>query len=207
MSARTSVLNRDRADGWISGGATAELRERASTAHQDIVVPEGASRLDLVMTWDEPPTDTIGSAVLNDLDLWLDRDGDCGAEACGEYGSASRVDNVEWIILRNPPPGVYRAKVVAHRVYTCTAPRGAGVDGDTGRIHPESQDRLPTRMILDRGPGKRADPDLDRGRVRGCRDAAAHRLPRRRRLFRLQRSPDPHHGCVPRGWSDGGFVG
>ena len=79
-SARTSVLNRDQADGWISGGAVSEL-EAGQYAWHDIVVPEDASRLDLVMTWDEPPTDTIGSAVLNDLDLWLDRDGDCGPEA------------------------------------------------------------------------------------------------------------------------------
>ena len=122
-SARTSVLNRDQADGWISGGAVSEL-EAGQYAWHDIVVPEDASRLDLVMTWDEPPTDTIGSAVLNDLDLWLDRDGDCGAEACGEHVSASRVDNVEWIILRNPPSGVYRAKVAARRVYT-SAPRAA----------------------------------------------------------------------------------
>ena len=71
-SARTSVLNRDQADGWISGGAVSEL-EAGQYAWHDIVVPEDASRLDLVMTWDEPPTDTIGSAVLNDLDLWLDR--------------------------------------------------------------------------------------------------------------------------------------
>ena len=123
VSARTSVLNRDRADGWISGGAISEL-EAGRYAWHDIMVPEGAGRLDLVMSWDEPPTDTIGSAVLNDLDLWLDRDGDCGAGACGEHVSASRVDNVEWIILRNPPPGVYRAKVLARRVYT-TAPRAA----------------------------------------------------------------------------------
>ena len=122
-SARTSVLNRDQADGWISGGAISEL-EAGQYAWHDIVVPEDASRLDLVMTWDEPPTDTIGSAVLNDLDLWLDRDGDCGPEACGEQVSASRVDNVEWIILRNPPPGAYRAKVAARRVYT-SAPRAA----------------------------------------------------------------------------------
>ena len=123
VSARTSVLNRDRADGWISGGAISEL-EAGRYAWHDIMVPEGAGRLDLVMSWDEPPTDTIGSAVLNDLDLWLDRDGDCGAGACGEHVSASRVDNVEWIILRNPQPGVYRAKVVARRVYTA-APRAA----------------------------------------------------------------------------------
>ena len=123
VSARTSVLNRDRADGWTGGGAVAEL-EDGEYAYQDIHVPEGASRLDLVMTWDEPPTDTIASAVLNDLDLWLDRGGDCGATACGEHVSASRVDNVEWIILINPRPGLYRAKVAAHRVYTAP-PRAA----------------------------------------------------------------------------------
>ena len=121
VSARTSVLNRDEPDGWVSGGAVSELRD-GEYAHQEIVVPEGASRLDLVMVWDEPPTDTIAQAVLNDLDLYLDRDGDCGAGACGEYSSTSRKDNVEWIIVRNPPPGTYRAKVVSHRVYTA-APR------------------------------------------------------------------------------------
>ena len=122
-SARTSVLNRDQGDGWTSGGAISELQDGAYAYH-DIVVPAGASRLDLVMTWDEPPTDTIASAVLNDLDLWLDRDGDCGAGACGEYSSISRTDNVEWAIVRNPPAGTYRAKVVPQRVYTA-APRAA----------------------------------------------------------------------------------
>ena len=123
VSARTSVLDRDQDDGWISAGAISEL-EAGQYAYHDITVPEGAGRLDLVMSWDEPPVDTIGSAVLNDLDLWLDRGGDCGAGACGEHVSASRVDNVEWIILRNPQPGIYRAKVVARRVYT-VAPRAA----------------------------------------------------------------------------------
>ncbi len=123
VSARTSLLNRDRTDGWSGGAAVSELR-LGEVAHQDIRVPEGASRLDLVLTWDEPPTDTIASAVLNDLDLWLDRDGDCGSVACGEHVSSSRLDNVEWIILRNPPPGLYRAKVAAHRIYTAP-PRAA----------------------------------------------------------------------------------
>ena len=120
-SARTSALNHDQSDGWRSGGAIALLTD-GEYAYHDIVVPEGASRLDLVMTWDEPPADTITSAVLNDLDLWLDQDGDCGEGACGEHVSASRVDNVEWIIVRNPQPGTYRAKILAHRIYT-EAPR------------------------------------------------------------------------------------
>ena len=123
VSARASALDRDRADGWTSGGATSTLRD-GEYAHRDIRVPENASRLDLVMTWDEPPTDTLGEAVLNDLDLWLDRGGDCGDGGCGEYSSTSRKDNVEWIIVRDPPPGVYRAKVVANRVYTAP-PRAA----------------------------------------------------------------------------------
>ena len=103
VSARTSVLNRNQPNGWVSGGAVSNL-DGGEYAHHDIEVPDNTSRLDLVMTWDEPPTDTIGQAVLNDLDLWLDRDGDCGSAACGERSSTSRKDNVEWIILRNPPP-------------------------------------------------------------------------------------------------------
>ena len=123
VSARTSALSRDGSGGWTGGGAISELRE-GEYAHQDIEVPAGTSRLDLVMTWDEPPADAIASTVLNDLDLWLDRDGDCEEAECGEQSSASRVDNVEWIILRNPEPGTYRAKVVARRVYTAP-PRAA----------------------------------------------------------------------------------
>ena len=146
VSARTSVLNRNRADGWTSGGATSALRN-GEYAHRNIRVPENASRLDIVMTWDEPPTDTLGAAVLNDLDLWLDRGGDCGGGSCGEHSSTSRKDNVEWIIVRNPPAGVYRAKVVPNRVYTAppraalawTVIRGAstpqlGIEADRGTL-------------------------------------------------------------------------
>ena len=122
-SARTSVLNRNRADGWANGGGVSELQD-GEYAHSDIEVPENASRLDLVLTWDEPPTDTIGQAVLNDLDLWLDRGGDCGSAACGEWSSVSRKDNVEWIILRNPSPGTYRAKILPRRIHGA-APRAA----------------------------------------------------------------------------------
>ena len=123
VSARTSVLDRNRTDGW-TGGSAISRPEDGDFAWQDIAVPEGASQLTLVMTWDEPPTDTVASAVLNDLDLYLDLDGNCGAGACGEYSSRSRKDNVEWIILKNPPPGVHRAKVVSERIYT-EAPRAA----------------------------------------------------------------------------------
>ena len=123
VSARASILSRDRADGWTSGSAISSL-EDGDLAWQDVVVPAGASQLVLVMTWDELPTDTIANAVLNDLDLYLDLNGDCGVGACGEYASVSPRDNVEWVVLDNPPPGTHRAKIAAKRIYS-TAPRAA----------------------------------------------------------------------------------
>lgn len=117
-SARTSVLSRDAEDGWVSGAAEAEVAAD-SFAYQDIVVPPGAKRLDVVLTWNEPAAETINAAVLNDLDLWIDRGVTCPPDqgACGDRVSRSRLDNVEWVILPNPPPGTYRLKAVPRRVY------------------------------------------------------------------------------------------
>lgn len=117
VSARTAVLTRDEEDGW-TGGTVAFDVDPESYAYRDIVVPEGASRLDIVMTWDEPPADTITSPVLHDLDLWVDWQVSCGQiAACGEFHSLSKVDNVEWVVVPNPPAGVYRLKVRPNRIY------------------------------------------------------------------------------------------
>lgn len=116
VSARLSVLQRDEADGWTSGAAVSELAD-GRYSYVDIDVPAGASRLDVVMTWDEAPADAVTASVLNDLDLWLDEAGDYGGDACGEHSSRSRVDNVEWIVVREPTPGRHRVKIVAERVH------------------------------------------------------------------------------------------
>ena len=124
VSARTAILNLDESPGWISGSASATL-EDGEYAYFDIEVPDDATGLDVVLTWDEPPGDALVSTVLNDLDLWFDLDSDCETIACGEYSSRSKHDNVEWIFLRNPEPGTHRLKVLANAVYTA-APR-AGI--------------------------------------------------------------------------------
>ena len=114
VSARTAVLSRDLPDGWTSGGAVAEPAD-GEYAYHDVDVPPGASRLDIVMTWDEPPAETFAGPVLNDLDLWVDHGADCPPSqpaACGDAASRSTIDNVEWLVLRNPEPGTYRLKVV-----------------------------------------------------------------------------------------------
>ena len=122
VSARTAILNRDEEDGWV-GGSTAFDVDPDNHAYHDIVVPEGASRLEVVMTWDEPAADTISNPVLHDLDLWVDRHASCQTVgACGQYQSQSRLDNVEWVIIPNPAAGVYRLKVLPNRIYG-TPPR------------------------------------------------------------------------------------
>ena len=116
VSARTAILNRDTEDGWV-GGTTAFDVDPESYLSHEIVVPEGASRLEVVLTWDEPPSDTITTPVLHDLDLWIDWQASCGSTAaCGEFHSLSPIDNVEWVIVPNPPPGLYRIKVTPDRV-------------------------------------------------------------------------------------------
>lgn len=123
VSGTATMLNNDSEQGWISSGAAVEMENEEYTYH-DIEIPEGTSRLDVVMTWDEPATDAIANNVLNDLDLWVDAGADCGSGPCGEYSSQSTIDNVEWVIIQNPDAGTYRLKIDAHSVYS-DAPRAA----------------------------------------------------------------------------------
>jgi len=116
VSARTSLFSRDDPEGWLIGSAIARP-ENGTYEYIDIEVPEGASRLDVVLTWDEAPADTLTRSVFNNLDLYADRGADCGDDACGEYASRSAVDNVEWLLIENPEPGVHRIKVVPVEVY------------------------------------------------------------------------------------------
>ena len=116
VSARTSILSRDTEDGWVLGSATSEPAG-GNYEYLDIEVPEGASRLDIVMTWDEQPTDTLTSSVINNLDLLVDEGADCTDEPCGEHASRSVRDNVEWLFIDNPTPGTHRVKVVPKRLY------------------------------------------------------------------------------------------
>jgi subtilisin family serine protease len=83
---------------------------------RDIDVPRGATRLVVAMSWDEPPASAGASAAVDyDLDLWIDREPFCtpdGKGQCGEWASQSWIDNVEYQIIDNPPPGRYRLKII-----------------------------------------------------------------------------------------------
>jgi hypothetical protein len=83
---------------------------------RDIEVPRGAKRLVVVLTWDEPAASAgAGAAVDYDLDLWIARAPFCAPDSkgqCGQWASQSWIDNVEYQIIENPPPGTYRLKIV-----------------------------------------------------------------------------------------------
>ena len=96
---------------WFYGNVT-----DTTYMQNDINVPTGTDRLVVVMTWDEPPASAGASAaVIYDLDLWADYNCDHPSEPNdkgqgGEYASRSWVDNVEYLIINNPPAGCYRLK-------------------------------------------------------------------------------------------------
>ena len=116
VSARTTLFSRDDPEGWIIGSVSSQP-DGDAYEYIDIEVPEGAGRLDVVLTWDEQPADTLTRSVLNNLDLWADQGADCAGDACGEHASRSKVDNVEWLLIEDPVPGTYRIKVVPVEIY------------------------------------------------------------------------------------------
>ena len=103
-------------DGWVTGSAISELQDD-EYAYIVVDVPPNTSRLDIVLTWDEPPSDTIGRTVIADIDLYFGPDSNCDPTDCAEYSSTSRIDNVEYLVIDNPSEGRQRISIVPHSVY------------------------------------------------------------------------------------------
>src|SRR5205823_2498253 len=102
-------------DGWTNYFFSG-IVDSSGYVYRDITVPPGTKRLAIAMTWDELPASAGASrAVIWDLDLWADQITDCSGTCVG-YRSASRVDNVEYIVKDNPPAGLYRLRVFPTRV-------------------------------------------------------------------------------------------
>jgi serine protease AprX len=114
-------------NGWSSRWAWGTVN-RSKWLQYDIEVPSGTQRLVVVTTWDEPAASAGAKrAVTYDLDLWIDIDADCTPDAigqCGEFASQSFVDNVEYLVINNPPAGTYRLKVIPWDAPTFDLPVG-----------------------------------------------------------------------------------
>ena len=98
---------------WWHGGDHGTVATGESYEYE-IEVPDDTARLDVVLTWIEPPIELISpTTVMADLDLYVDKDGDCVEAACGEHASTSRIDNVEWVFVDAPAAGTYKIRIVA----------------------------------------------------------------------------------------------
>jgi len=99
--------DRENASGWVTLPAWATVTSEQSASF-DVDVPQGAQRLIVVMSWDEPPASAGADvAVMYDIDLWITH-APCVPEPgtwCGDWASQSSVDNVEYVIVDRPPPG------------------------------------------------------------------------------------------------------
>lgn len=115
VSARTAIAQGPN-DEWSSHSAISEI-QNDEYAYIEIDIPEDTDRLDIVLTWDEPPNDNVGSAVMADLDLYLGPDEDCDVTECGEYVSSSKVDNLEYLIIDNPEAGPKRITVIPYNIF------------------------------------------------------------------------------------------
>jgi hypothetical protein len=116
LSAYQAHWARNNPNGWTTHWAWWNAITDRRWGRWDLEVPRGTRRLVVVMAWDEPAASAGASqAVTYDLDLWADLGADCvpdGHGQCGEWASQSYDDNTEYLIIENPPPGLYRLKVI-----------------------------------------------------------------------------------------------
>jgi len=115
------------ASGWSTHWSWGSVSD-TNWHYRDITVPAGAQRLVVVMTWDEPAASAGASqAVTYDVDLWVDYLADCNEPTkgwCGDYRSISSIDNVEYVVVNNPPAGLYRLKASNYRAPNFALPVG-----------------------------------------------------------------------------------
>jgi hypothetical protein len=115
-------------DGWTGHWAWSTITG-TQFGFRDVTVPTATDRLVVVLTWDEPAASAgAGQAVIDDIDLWVDRGADCTGGTypggCGEYNSLSVTDSVEYVVIEDPPAGTYRLKAAP---WSVSAPRPVGI--------------------------------------------------------------------------------
>ncbi|HLF25734.1 MAG TPA: S8 family serine peptidase [Anaerolineae bacterium] len=116
-------------DDHTAGLATGAVVSYTHTLSHALQVIDGAQPLRVLLAWSDPPASLSASAQLvNDLDLVV-----IAPDATTYYGNGTptgdRVNNVEGIIIPNPPVGQYRVQVRAYNVPIGAQPYALAVGG------------------------------------------------------------------------------
>ncbi|MEZ4654696.1 MAG: S8 family serine peptidase [Candidatus Eisenbacteria bacterium] len=109
----------DNADGWntLLVNNTSGLGATGNWGYSDFTLPSGVDRLVITLNWIENAASSGDSyAVINDLDLYLDLGNNQSGGNTGDYSSITSHDNVEYIVVSNPPAGTHRVKVYAYDI-------------------------------------------------------------------------------------------
>ena len=123
-------------DDHSAGLATNDVVTYAHTTAQPLQVLDSSQPLRVVLAWTDPPASLSASAQLvNDLDLVVNGPG--GPYYGNNISTGDRINNVEGVIVNNPPIGQYTVQVRAHNVPIAAQPYALAVGGplaSTGQL-------------------------------------------------------------------------
>jgi uncharacterized repeat protein (TIGR01451 family) len=116
-------------DDHASGLTTGQSIQYTHTTARKLEVIDSSQPLRVMLAWTDPPASlSAARQLVNDLDLRLVGPG--GAVYYGNNtATGDRLNNVEGIVVNNPPLGFYTVEVRAHNVPIATQPYALAVGG------------------------------------------------------------------------------
>ncbi len=133
-------------DDHTAGLGTGESVNYSHTPAQPLQVITDSLPLRIMLVWTDPPASLSAAAQLvNDLDLVVSGPG--GTYYGNNVATGDRLNNVEGVVIPNPPTGAYQLSVTAHNVPISSQPYALVVSG------PLSDSIIPTPTpTVDPGP-------------------------------------------------------
>jgi hypothetical protein len=117
-------------DDHTEGLSTSQVVTYTSTIAQPLEVLTDTLPLRVMLAWTDPPASlSAASQLVNDLDLTVTGPGGIVYHANGHTTSFDRTNNVEGVVIDQPPLGEYRITVRAYHVPVASQPYALAVWG------------------------------------------------------------------------------
>jgi subtilisin family serine protease len=126
-------------DDRTTGLATGQIVNYSHSDAQPLQVTDSAQPLRIMLTWIDPPASlSAAKQLVNDLDLIV-----IGPDGTRYYGNnkadGDRINNVEGVIINNPPAGKYTVEIKGYNVPIETQPYALAVGGSLGAAFTSNQ--------------------------------------------------------------------